>query len=114
MKTNQIVKLAKWAKENGYGEIQVPNNVMLMFSEYADTLDNEKKFDPKKLMTPEEVVEYFSATDEFKVLDEGKNFRVSYTADGRMTDSLIWKKHINIQQLIRKVQQLVWNHCNNI
>lgn len=71
---------------------------------------------PKKSLTAQEVKEFFSATDEFQVKEEGNNLRISYTDDDKTTSSLIWnnEKALNIQQLIRKIHQLVWNHCNNI
>jgi len=75
---------------------------------------------PKKLMKVEEVIEFFSATDEFKVEDlgikgkAGHCVRISYIDYEKTTSSLIWAEHINIQQLIRTIHQLVWNHCNNI
>lgn len=69
---------------------------------------------PKTLLTVEQVKEYFSATDEFKVTDAGENLKLSYTDDGKTTSLLIWKEQINIQQLIREVATLVWNHCHNI
>lgn len=70
--------------------------------------------DPKKLMTVEEVKEFFSATGEYTVVEEGHNLKISYEDDDKITSTLIYKENINVQQLIRKIKQLVWNHCNNI
>ncbi len=70
--------------------------------------------DAKKLMSVEEVKEFFDATHEFQVSVEGHNIKLSYESDDKITSTLIYKEHINVQQLIRKVKQLVWNHCNNI
>jgi hypothetical protein len=69
---------------------------------------------PKELMTVEQVIRYFSATYEFTVTNAGENLKISYTDDSKTTSMLIWKEHLTIQQLIRTVQNLVWNHCNNI
>lgn len=33
---NNLVKFCEWAKENGYGKVQIPNNVMKIFTEYLD------------------------------------------------------------------------------
>lgn len=70
--------------------------------------------DSKKLMTVAEVKEFFASTDEFQVTEEGHNLKITYEDDDKVTSSLIYKEHINVQQLIRKVKQLVWNHCNDI
>lgn len=72
------------------------------------------KYDPTMTMTVLEVKEFFSSTREFTVTDTGSNLNISYTDNGRTTSSLIWKEALDIQALIRKIQQLVWNHCNNI
>ena len=71
---------------------------------------------PKKSLTAQEVKDFFSATDEFKVTEEGDNLRVSYRKDGKTTSSLMWNNEeaLSFQQLIRQIQQLVYNHCNNI
>ncbi len=69
---------------------------------------------PKQKMTAQDVKDFFSSTGEFTVEDKGNNLNISYTDDGRTSSSLIWKEALNIQQLIRKITQLVWNHCNNI
>ena len=70
--------------------------------------------DPKKLMSVEEVKQFFDATHEFQVTEEGDNLKISYEDNDKITSTLIWKEHINVQQLIRKIHQLVWNHCNQI
>lgn len=72
--------------------------------------------DPKKSLTAAEVNQFFSATHEFQVIEEGNSLKISYTDDGKTTSSLMWNnpQALTVQQLIRKVQQLVWNHCNNI
>lgn len=70
--------------------------------------------DPKQLMTVEEVKQFFSQTHEFTVTDAGTTLNIAYEDDDKVTSILIWKEHINIQQLIRRIKQLVWNHCNNI
>lgn len=69
---------------------------------------------PLALLTVEQVKDYFSATTEFKVTETAENLKLSYTVSGKTTSLLIYKEDINIQQLIREVSQLVWNHCNNI
>ena len=70
--------------------------------------------DSKKLMTVAEVKSFFENTHEFQVIEEGHNLKISYEDDDKITSVLLYKEHVNIQQLIRKVKQLVWNHCNNI
>lgn len=71
---------------------------------------------PRSSLTAQEVKEFFSATNEFSVKEEGDSLRISYTDDGKTTSSLIWNnpQALTFQQLIRKIHQLVWNHCNNI
>jgi hypothetical protein len=70
--------------------------------------------DPGKLMTVEEVKDFFDLTNEFTITESGSNLKISYTRVGKTTSTFIWKQHISIQQLIRKITQLVYNHCNNI
>lgn len=70
--------------------------------------------DTKKLMTVHEVVEFFASTHEFKVTNAGENITISYTNNDKTISASMMKEHINVQQLIRKVKQLVWNHANNI
>lgn len=72
--------------------------------------------DPQKSMTAQEVKEFFSATNEFQVKEEGNNLRLSYKDGGKTTSTLIWNnpEALSIQQLIRTITQLQWNHCNNI
>lgn len=73
--------------------------------------------DPKKALTPEQVIEFFSQTAEFQVTHEDENLKITYTsADEKSTSVLLWKneKSLNFQQLIRKIKQLVWNECNDI
>jgi hypothetical protein len=69
---------------------------------------------PKKLMSVEEVKQFFDATHEFQVSVEDHNIKLTYESDDKTTSTLIYKENVNVQQLIRKVKQLVWNHCNNI
>lgn len=71
---------------------------------------------PKESMTDKEVEEFFSATNEFTVKKEGINLKISYTDRNKTTSLLVWNnpEALNIQQLIRTTQQLVWNHCHNI
>ena len=38
---NNLVKFCEWAKENGYGKVQIPNKMMKIFTEYLD--DHERK-----------------------------------------------------------------------
>jgi hypothetical protein len=70
--------------------------------------------DAKQLMSVEEVKEFFSETAEFEVSVKGTSIEITYEDDDKVTSVLVSKDHVNIQQLIRKVKQLVWNHCNNI
>lgn len=70
--------------------------------------------DSKKLISVNEVKAFFASTHEFQVKEEGSNLRITYTDDNKSTSSLMWKQHMNVQQLIRIIRQLVWNHCNNI
>lgn len=71
---------------------------------------------PKESLTAQQVKEFFSATHEFSVTEEGENLKISYTDDDKTTSSLMWNNPaaLTFQQLIRKIHQLVWNHCNNI
>ncbi len=68
----------------------------------------------KSVMTVEEVKDFFANTLEFKVEEEGQNLRITYEDDDKKTSSLLYTPTVNIQQLIRKITQLVWNHCNDI
>lgn len=70
--------------------------------------------DAKQLMSVEEVKEFFGETAEFEVSVEGTSIKITYEDDDKSTSVLIWKEHVNVQQLIRKIKQLVWNHCSNI
>jgi hypothetical protein len=69
--------------------------------------------DAKKLMTIEELNSFFSATQEFATKQDGDYVIISYTDGDKTSSSSIWAKHINIQQLIRTITRLVWNHCND-
>lgn len=70
-------------------------------------------YDSRKLMTEQDVRDFFSSTDEFIVTDAGDSLKIAYNEDDKTASTLIWKQHITIQSLIRKIKQIVWNHCNN-
>lgn len=68
---------------------------------------------PKQSISTEEAKQIFSATDEFKVTEEGDNIKLAYT-DENTTSILIDKEHITMQRLVRAIHQLTWNYCNGI
>lgn len=72
---------------------------------------------PKRILTVEEVIEFFSHTHEFQVekYDE-HHLKIIYIDSliQHKTSVLMYIPKINIQQLIRTVSQLTWNACNNI
>lgn len=72
--------------------------------------------DPKQSMTAEEVKQFFSATDEYQLKEAGENIKISYTSDNKTTSLLVWNdpQTLTVQQLIRTIQQLKWNHCHEI
>lgn len=65
---------------------------------------------PKQIMTFEEVVEFFSATDEFIVQKHDKlHLRLILIDNLKKCSLLMYLPTINIQQLIRHITQLQWN-----
>lgn len=65
-------------------------------------------------MTYEEVVEFFSATDEFTVSQDKGDIILALKEQGNTCSTRIWNnpQALTIQQLIRCITQLKWNMCN--
>lgn len=75
---------------------------------------------PKTKMSFDEIRQFFSATDEFTITKDEDNddyLILSYSPDEKREETSsgrLMKEHICIQYLLRKIKQLVWNHCNKI
>lgn len=71
--------------------------------------------DPKEILTTEQVESFFSQTDEFKVKEAEQDcVSISLTSSGKVTNTLVYKPSINIQQLIRTITQLQYNMIHDI
>jgi hypothetical protein len=68
--------------------------------------------EPQKEMTQEDVEQFFSATAEFKVESHDQGIKITYEDNYKVISTIIYRP--TIQTLIRKIKELVWNHCNNI